>query len=502
MFRPIATSALALILGAGAALADLSPADVWANIERSLADSGTLVEIGNRDESTDRLVLDNVTLSAPPEAEGSFVMTMPRMILEDAGGGQVRSTIEGDMTMTGRFADPSGEEGGMDLILQMPGNQTLSSGSVEDMRHVSTVPELRLTGTTTDLDGQTPLVLTMTGLEGSQAIRLRETGGNEQDFTFTAESTELTFAAAQPEGADVPAQNVDARLRIESLDMTGTGFTPGDGTSMDADPSAALRAGMLADVSFTTGAITGSFASDGTNAFGEPEQGSGSFAAAGSELTVKLSAEGLEIGGSGTGMSVSTEDPAMGMTMSYDIAEAAMRIAMPLLASDQPQPFALRYVLDQMTLDDSLWAMFDPEGQMPRDPASLNIDVDGKLMLTADLMDSDQQMADTPPLMPLSLNVNRIAVAAVGATAEVSGALTFGDDPTMPDGRMTGDVTGVNTLLDTLVAMGVVPQDQVMGARMMMAMFARPVDGDQNRLRTEMEFRQDGSIFANGQQVK
>ncbi|TXC45582.1 hypothetical protein, partial [Salmonella enterica] len=85
MFRPIATSALALILGAGAALADLSPADVWANIERSLTDSGTLVEIGNRDEGRDRLVLENVTLSAPPEAEGSFVATLPRMVFEDAG---------------------------------------------------------------------------------------------------------------------------------------------------------------------------------------------------------------------------------------------------------------------------------------------------------------------------------------------------------------------------------------------------------------------------------
>ncbi|MBW7055345.1 DUF2125 domain-containing protein [Paracoccus bogoriensis] len=502
MFRPIATSALALILGSGAALADLAPADVWANIERSLADSGTLVEIGNRDESAGRLVLENVALSAPPEAEGSFVMTIPRMIFEAQTSDQVRSTIEGDMTMTGRFTDPSGEESGMDLVLQMPGNETLSSGSIEDMRHVMMVPELRLTGTTTDLDGQTPLVLTMNGLQGSQAIRLRENGGNEQDFSFTAESTDLTFAAAQPEEGELPAQNVEANLRIEALALTGTSVSPGDGTSMDTDPAAALRAGMMADLSFTTGAVAGSFASDTTNDLGESEQGNGRFTAASSDFAVKLSAEGVEIAGTGTGMSVTTEDPAMGMTMSYDIAEAAMRIAMPLLASDQPQPFALRYVLDRVTLDDSLWSMFDPEGQMPRDPASLNIDVDGKLMLTSDLLDADQQMAQTPPLMPLSLNVNRIGLAAVGATAEVTGALTFGDDPTAPEGRLTGDFTGVNTLLDTLVAMGVVPQDQVMATRMMMAMFARPVDGDQNRLRTEMEFRQDGSIFANGQQVK
>ena len=55
---------------------------------------------------------------------------------------------------------------------------------------------------------------------------------------------------------------------------------------------------------------------------------------------------------------------------------------------------------------------------------------------------------------------------------------------------------------DKLVAMGLVPQEQMMGMRMMMAMFAKPAEGNPDQLNSEIEFREGGQIFANGQQVK
>ena len=50
--------------------------------------------------------------------------------------------------------------------------------------------------------------------------------------------------------------------------------------------------------------------------------------------------------------------------------------------------------------------------------------------------------------------------------------------------------------------MGIAPEQQMMGVRMMLAMFARPSQDDPEKLTTELEFREGGSIFANGQQVK
>ncbi|MFN3526162.1 MAG: DUF2125 domain-containing protein [Paracoccus sp. (in: a-proteobacteria)] len=507
MFRPLATSTLALILGAGAAFADLTPAQVWENVERSLTDAGSQIEIGARDDSGDRLVLENVVLSTPVEGEGSFTATFPRMVFEDAGGGQVRSVVEGDMEFVARSTDPMGEESGFDMVAQMPGNQTISSGTPEDMRHVYTIPELRLTGSASGSDGTAPLTVTMTDVAGDQTIRLSEGGGNAQtydisaaamDFSITGEGPEIE--GTETEGEAGTPDSFEGLFRVEDLTMVGEGSTPGGVAGFDVDPAEALRAGMVANATIGIGAMTGDFKSVTTDYFGETQENSGNVAAESGEIIVSLSADGLSFASSGTNMSVDMVDPTSGFPISYSIAEASTRLLLPLLASEADQPFALSYVLGGVTLDDALWSMFDPEAQLPRDPASLAIDVEGEALVVTDLMKADE--AEDMPFLPRSLTVNRVSMDAVGASALVTGALTFGDDPTTPTGTMTGDFTGVDSLLGTLVAMGLLPQEQLMGTRMMMAMFARPVEGDANRLRTEMEFRDDGSIFANGQQVK
>ena len=56
---------------------------------------------------------------------------------------------------------------------------------------------------------------------------------------------------------------------------------------------------------------------------------------------------------------------------------------------------------------------------------------------------------------------------------------------TAPVGEISGELTGVNALLDTLGAMGLIPQDQMMGARMMLAMFTRP-GAEAEQVTTEM----------------
>ncbi|RNF34405.1 hypothetical protein A7A09_010945 [Paracoccus methylarcula] len=106
------------------------------------------------------------------------------------------------------------------------------------------------------------------------------------------------------------------------------------------------------------------------------------------------------------------------------------------------------------------------------------------------------------PFEPQSVKINVITLKAVGVDANVTGDLTIPQDAQQPVGIVEGDFTGINALLDKLVSMGLVPQDQLMGARMMLAMFAKPVEGNPDQLQTKLEFKEDGSIFANGQQVQ
>lgn len=103
-----------------------------------------------------------------------------------------------------------------------------------------------------------------------------------------------------------------------------------------------------------------------------------------------------------------------------------------------------------------------------------------------------------------SVKINKIDLSALGATVSATGELNSpdGGDLTTPVGMISGRLTGINALFDKLSAAGLMPQDQAMGMRMMLAMFAKPDPDNADALTSEIEFKEGGSIFANGQQVK
>jgi hypothetical protein len=91
-------------------------------------------------------------------------------------------------------------------------------------------------------------------------------------------------------------------------------------------------------------------------------------------------------------------------------------------------------------------------------------------------------------------------VAASGALQiDNSGATTFQGMPA-PTGTINVDIKGVNKLIDNLIAMGILPEDQAMGARMMLGMFTRP-GAEPDQVTSVIEFK-DGGLFANGQQLQ
>jgi len=55
--------------------------------------------------------------------------------------------------------------------------------------------------------------------------------------------------------------------------------------------------------------------------------------------------------------------------------------------------------------------------------------------------------------------------------------------------------------MDKLVQMGLLPQEQAMGARMMMGLFARPGEGPDS-LTSTLEINAEGHILANGQRIQ
>jgi hypothetical protein len=147
---------------------------------------------------------------------------------------------------------------------------------------------------------------------------------------------------------------------------------------------------------------------------------------------------------------------------------------------------------------------------LPRDPATLALDVTGKAKMTVDIFDpaNAELLENGAPLGEFNaVNINNLTLSAVGANLTGSGAFTFdnSDMTTMPgmprpDGAIDLRLQGANALIDTLVNMGFVQQEQAMGARMMMGMFGVPEGED--TLTSKIEVNEQGHVLANGQRIR
>ena len=70
----------------------------------------------------------------------------------------------------------------------------------------------------------------------------------------------------------------------------------------------------------------------------------------------------------------------------------------------------------------------------------------------------------------------------------------------LPVGTADVRLEGGNKVIDALIKLGVMTEEDAMGARMMMAMFGQPAGDDV--LTSKIEAREGGSIFVNGQQIQ
>lgn len=540
MFRPLASSTLALIAGAAPLLAEVTPAQVWENIDRYYADMGYTVSVGSRDEAGATLTLKDIAISSDA-AGNSMKIAIPAMVLQETGDAGVRTTIEGPITADAAApAEGEGDDLAFHSTIAMPDNTMLSTGSPEDMRHEITYPAVEIAmqiGTGADAGAPAPLAIKLGEVTGAYVSKPGP--GATSTYDMAAKTLDLTLAKTE-----IPAEDdssgtgtISATTQVDGLTVSGRMVAPASQVDMAKAPHQALAEGMSVEGKMTMGALTGSAEFTGTDAEGAAQSGSMGFSAEGSDLTVAMSRDGLSYGGETRGAKAELTMAELPFPLSYAVDRATGSLAFPVSKSDQPQPFHLTYALDRLTLADTIWDMFDPQKKLPRDPANLQIDVEGTALVTDDLLDpafaermakaaeeqaakakaaeaaaetgaagdtgAEDMASDMPiPFRPETVRINRVALDAVGAKAEFTGDMTIPEGVPQPVGTVEGSFAGVNALLDTLVAAGLLPQEQLMGARMMIAMFARPVEGQPDQLQTKLEFREDGSIFANGQQVK
>ncbi|MFV0385009.1 DUF2125 domain-containing protein [Paracoccus sp. (in: a-proteobacteria)] len=522
MFRSLASSATALIVAASPVMADVTPNEVWENLSGYYSSMGYAVTTGARDEAGDTLTLTDVVLTAEvPTAKASI--TVPKIVLQQTGDARVRTTIEGNahFNVVNEVQDMPSTS--ITLDLAMPENEILSSGSAADMTHDFTYPtvtmDLRIIEEGDDAV-EVPATVTMNDVK--MQYHQVTAGQIETTYSATAASMDMSSEVSQPASADgaTDAVQMTMNAHVEGIATSGTVIVPEGGFDAASRLDLALNNGLNGSGNVTVGAITGGMTFAGIDAQGAPQTGKADYTSGALAVEFSMSKDGLSYGGSVKGINASLTADSLPFPVSYALEDASAQLLFPIAASDAAQPYKLTYSLAGLTLDDGIWNMLDPQKVLSRDPVSLSVDVEGDAMLSHDLLDPDlaeklsqatangaTEPGEAPakpatPFIPQTIKINRVALDAVGASADFSGDLTLPEGAEQPVGTVQGSLVGVNALLDKLVTVGLLPQDQLMPVRMMMSMFAKPAEGDPDNLSTTLEFKEDGSIFANGQQMK
>ncbi len=490
------TTAVLALMAANAALADVTPEDVWQNLQDFYQASGNTVTTGSAARDGDTLVITD--LKAVLDENGTTGETViPEIRLRDMGDGSVEVTLSDEVSFTTSTAAiddaPALDTTGS---MKMPGMTGIVSGTPEAMTYAFTAPstDIQIAFSEDQKPAGTVGIL-LSDMTSTYALA-GAADAPTLDGSFAAASAALTLAVSGDDGSDVTGVLNAADL---SAKMVGNFI----GMEQD-DLAVALTKGFALDSSFGYGATN--YEIDFTDESGPSKLVGGS---EGGAFQVAMDAARMLMSGGGKNVAVtitSAQLPFPELKLAY--AESGFALTMPLTKGDAPQEFTFLTKLVDLTVSDEVWAMFDPTASLPRDPATVVIDTKGTATLSTDLMADTTDGADPMSQAALnSLDVTELRAKFAGAELTGNGAFTFDntdletyDGIPVPTGKLDLALTGGNTLLDKLVAMGLVSDDEAMGARMMMAMFANPGDGEDS-LTSVLEFKDKG-FFANGQQLQ
>jgi hypothetical protein len=494
-------SLLAALLISTAAHAELTADQVWTNWKAVSASYGQTVTAASETREGDTLAIKGLTITSTFDG-GSVNGTIETVNFRELGDGTVEVTMSPDYPLVVNTTDPDGTTSVVNVSVRQPDLKIIASGTDAETRYDFTAPSVKAVVADVTVD-EKPVEMTLevdvTALAGSYLV----TDGTPTQLasSITADSAGMTLAMTDPETGG----KINVTGNVVALAGTSTGKLL-DAAAM-ADMSQALQAGFATDGSFTYGAGTFDFdiaeAADTTQ--GTATIGSGN-------IVFALDADRLNYGGGAKDMAISVSGstiPVPALAMTY--GEAAFNLLMPVSKSDVPGDFALLTKLIDFKLSDDVWSLLDPEKILPRDAATIVIDAKGKANWTVDIMDPaavEMVAEDSMPAQLHALDVTELTLKAAGAEVTGDGAFTFDNSDTttfpgvpLPTGQLDLKIVGANGLLDRLVQMGLLPEDQAMGARMMMGLFARTVEGSDDTLTSTLEFKEKG-FFANGQRLQ
>ncbi len=498
-----ATSALALVLAAQTASADVTALEVWESWRDYIEGMGYELT-ASEDMSGNVLTVSNVDMSMKMAAdEGTVSMKMDGLTFTENGNGTVLIQVPEVMPINIAVTPENDGPVDMQIDYRHSGFAMTASGVPNDMTYDLTADQLSMTLVSLDVEGEdvsadnVKFNVSMANVAGFSTMKASDIRTIGQDFTADSLTYDMSFTDPNDDGRGM------FKGSLTGVRMSGTGELPLEIDSSDIP--AMLAAGFSIDGGFEYQSGSGEFKAEGPD--GNVE-GSTSSQGGTAKVTMDQSTLTYDLMARNTSANFAGDEIPFGIGLKMD--ESLFRLVMPISKSDEEQDFGLALTLGNFTMDDTLWNLFDPSETLPRDPATVSLDLAGKAKVLVNFLDPEQtamlEQSGAVPGELNSLSLKNLLVSVAGATLTGMGDFVFDNTQEFngmpkPTGAVDLKLVGGNGLLDKLVLMGLLPEEQAMGARMMMGLFAVP-GGAEDTLTSKIEINDEGHVLANGQRIQ
>ena len=382
------------------------------------------------------------------------------------------------------------------VSVNAPGAVTIVSGEVGAMSYDFTLPMIEAS-VVSAADATDPIDVNLSMVNALGSYLVEGTEPLTISGTFGAESMAIAIKGK----GDAGSTDVDMTAAIGAID-SAFDATILDPAAME-DMAAALDAGFAFHFDTTYGAT-----SFGLNIVegGAPTAISGGVESGAIGIGMDSDVFSYQTGSKGLNLTVSGADIPF-PEVKLALGESGFGLTMPTSPTDEPAPFSFLAKLVDLSISEEIWGMLDPGAALSHDPATVIVDGKGTARITTNIFAPETMTNGAPPGELISFELSQLLAKIAGAELSGTGAFTFDntdlttfDGVPAPTGKVDLKVTGANMLMDTLISMGMMTEEDAMGARMMLSMFANPGAGA-DEFTSVLEFKDKG-FYANGQRLQ
>ena len=495
MFRMksfVAAPGIALLLS-GTAHAALTADQVWQSWKDAGAMVGLTISAATENNSGGVLTLNGVSI-AP---EGTAGLTISDMTLTEESDGSVTIVPGADIGMA-----MAGETEGSVKVTH--DGLTLTAREADGgLAYDYEAAQLDVVYDTTypgmSFDGSEAPKVTAAGTVGLTNLSgvYSDTPGTNRTFGLDIAADVLAYSTSQDDpGMELKQASTSETQGIDlTLDFALPSTIALTAIQSPADFTTALNEGLSVSMTTTQGESNGTMKQE--NAFMPMDL---VMNAGGGEAMVQFNKDTFQVKSMAAGLNIESGAGALPVPVKVTSGPMEFGMTSPVIATEAAGDYGFVLKLADFSLNEEAWAMFDPNGALPRDAAQIAIDISGTTTMDLPALIASEETGVPYVPAPESLNITELGLKVAGAALAGTGAFTFDNSMgiPMPLGEANISVTGANALIDGLIATGLMAEEDAMGARMMMGMFMVP-GANADELTSKIEAKEGMQILVNGQ---